>query len=179
MGSWIQIEMSVDRAWTGVDVERVRRRVNKYGAKKRGLGSRSSWPLPLERNEDDLARTFKCKAGYCIRTSQILNASFILICRGEAASRLCVNVCTNPALQRKNVVASRRIIEGEKKTITINCPRCNKLSSIDNSIISLTNNRILSSFFYFFFFQRFKRGQELRTSFHRRLLEYRLIFYKR
>lgn len=65
--------------------------------------------LSLERNEDDLARTFKCKAGYCIRTSQILNASFILICReGEAASRLCVNVCTRCEVATKNLVASRR-----------------------------------------------------------------------
>lgn len=48
--------------------------------------------LSLERNEDDLARTFKCKAGYCIRTSQILNASFILICREEEAAFMCKRV---------------------------------------------------------------------------------------
>lgn len=56
MECWIQIEMSVDRTWTGVDVERVRRRVNKYGAKKRGSGSYSPWPLSLSSETKMISR---------------------------------------------------------------------------------------------------------------------------
>lgn len=122
MESWIQIEMSVDRTRTGVDVERVRRRVNKYGAKKRG--SCSSWPLSLSSETKMISRNdvqVQSRLLHSYQPDIKCIVYFNLPRRGSVA--FMYKRVHEPRVAAKNVVASRRIIEGKKRSnwITINC----------------------------------------------------------